>query len=104
MALRACLAQRPFVFVLFGMAIDALALGVAVPGRDMARLAGCRGMHTDEREAGDIVFEHDILVPALFVVAPFTVVAELPFVSIVLCVARVTCAFQCHFVHRTTMA
>jgi hypothetical protein len=61
--------ETPVMGIVRGMAGQATALGIAVLRAQMTGLAGGDIVHADERKAGQVVIEKDLVVPCLCIVA-----------------------------------
>jgi len=91
---RRTIASQASLVMLVSVTLDASQRRIFELLRAMTLLAWRDGVAADQREAGDIVIECDLLAPASFSMALFTAGAELPFVRVVLSVARFAAGCQ----------
>lgn len=85
-ALVAGFAKHRCVSVVITMAADAIPWCVLECGRDMAFLAGGRGVETEQGEVRHIVIEYDVLAPSSGIVATCALLAFLSLVYIIVAV------------------
>lgn len=97
-------AESALVDVPRRMAVDAAARGFVEDLRDMALLAGHRGMQADQREDGQAMIEEDVLAPLLLVMATGAIAAERTLVRVVLGMAGIAGRLQLDICGRASVA
>src|SRR6516225_6685523 len=80
---RRTIASQALLVMLVSVALGATQRPMLELPRTMTLLAWRDGVAADQREAGDVVIEYDLLAPAGFSMALFTAGAELTFVRVV---------------------
>ena len=86
------------------MTAIAVRLGLTVLSREMALLAWCRRVHSDEREAGHVMVEQDVVIPAFLVMAAVTLLTLLTIMDVIFLMTAEAAGLQLLFVDIRFMA